>query len=73
MAAYSPAVIQALMDGPAATAPIGTSSNFNVEPPFDHQGIAVVAVCLFLLTTTGSLRAYSRIRVMKTVLLEDCK
>lgn len=73
MAEYTPEEIQALLDGPAASPPTGTASDFNAERPFDAQGIAIVAISLFLVTMAGCLRAYSRIRVMKTVFLEDCK
>lgn len=69
---YTPEVIQALLDGPAATPPTGTTSDFNAERPFDAQGITIVAISLFLVTMAGYLRAYSRVRVMKTVFLEDC-
>ncbi|KUI64109.1 hypothetical protein VM1G_10880 [Cytospora mali] len=55
MAAYSPAMIQAFLDGPADAPPNGTTSDFNVQPPYDPQGIAFIVVCLFLLTTTGFL------------------
>lgn len=72
MAEYSPAMIQALLDGPADTAPNGTTSNFDIQPPYDRQAIAVITICVLLVVITGILRAYSRTRVMKDVFLEDC-
>lgn len=69
---YTPAVIQALLDGPADTPPAGTTSNFNVKPPYNSQGNAIVAVCAALVVLVGGLRAYSRLRVTRTMFLEDC-
>lgn len=72
MAGYTPAQIAALLEGPADVAPNGTAYNFDVRPPRNQEGIAVVAVCLTLVTTAVLLRAYSRIRVTKNAFIEDC-
>lgn len=72
MAGYTPAEIEAILEGPADTAPNGTAYNFDVRPPRDQEGIAVVVVCLTLVTMAVLLRAYARIRVTKNVFIEDC-
>lgn len=72
MAGYTPAEIAALLEGPADAAPNGSTYNFDIRPPHNQEGIAVVAVCLTLVTTAVLLRAYSRIRVTKNVFIEDC-
>lgn len=71
MAGLDPTTIEALLDGPADTPPNGTVPDFNLKSNYNGQGIAIVAICTFLVATCGVLRAYSRLRAMKIIHLED--
>lgn len=72
MAGLSPEAIEALLEGPADNPPNGTLPDFNAKSNYDGQGIAIVAICAGLVAMTSILRAYSRIRAMRTIFLEDC-
>lgn len=57
---------------PGAPAPEGQSSNLGTRPLYNSQGIAIVTVCVALVTLGGLVRVYSLLMFVKKVHLEDC-
>ncbi|KAI0120847.1 hypothetical protein F4776DRAFT_665474 [Hypoxylon sp. NC0597] len=61
----------AIWDSPAATAPEGTTSNFEDPTNKNPLGISVTSVCLFLGTVVVLIRAYAKIFCAKRCRIED--
>ncbi|KAI8945404.1 hypothetical protein F4801DRAFT_128057 [Xylaria longipes] len=59
-----------VLDGPAGMSPDDTY-NFDVNPPYNTEAYALVAVCLALTIVGALLRVYVRVRVTKKVYIED--
>ncbi|KAI1428898.1 hypothetical protein F5Y12DRAFT_639887 [Xylaria sp. FL1777] len=58
-------------DKPALAPPPGIQSNFDDPPNGNIEAHFGVAICIFIVFVSGSLRAYSKIVCMKKVKLED--
>lgn len=67
-----PQLQQEILDGPALAPPNGTVPNLQDPPNHTTMAIIVAVICLFLGTSVGMLRAFSRIFVSKKLYFEDC-
>lgn len=70
---YPPDVQQQILDGPALTPPDGVLPNFDSPPNKNAEAVAVAVVCMLLVATTGLLRVYSGVFVVKKLHFEECK
>ncbi|KAI8633017.1 hypothetical protein F5Y19DRAFT_471275 [Xylariaceae sp. FL1651] len=66
-----PEVLQGILDGPSALPPEGVIANFDNPTNGNAGAIALAVICFSLASTAGSIRAYSRIFVVKKVQVED--
>ncbi|KAI0969455.1 hypothetical protein F4678DRAFT_438740 [Xylaria arbuscula] len=58
-------------NGPALKPPLGVQSNFNNPPNDNRQANAGIVICLIIVFTSVSLRAYSKLFCVKEVHFED--
>ena len=65
--------MDALLDGPAGKPPIGITPNF-VDPPNLHTTtVATVAVCVAFGILAVVIRLYTKILLLRSTNLDDCK
>ena len=64
---------QALLDGPAGTPPPGVRPNFEDPVSIYPQIIMALVITLALSTFALTIRAYTKLRIIKAWHLEDCK
>ena len=69
----TPAQLQALLDGPAGKPPLGITPNFVNPPNHATLAIAVMAIGLTISTLVLMIRMYTKIFLIRSVVLEDCK
>ena len=68
----TPAELQAMLDGPAAVPPPGIAPNF-VDPANIRKSLtADLVICLTVTTLVVGMRTWTKIHVIKEVVLEDC-
>ncbi|KAI1375723.1 hypothetical protein F4677DRAFT_460331 [Hypoxylon crocopeplum] len=60
-----------LASQPGATPPNGTVPNFDNPPTHNDAGVAILTICVFLVTISAFLRLYSRVFVIRVFKLED--
>lgn len=61
------------LSDPAMPAPPGMSSNFVNPSNLKTEGLVLVTFCLILSTLVVSMRMWTKSRVVRKVVLEDCK
>ncbi|KAI1763848.1 hypothetical protein GGR53DRAFT_345732 [Hypoxylon sp. FL1150] len=66
-----PAEQQEILNSPGMTPPDGVEPNFDHPPNQNGLAIAISVICLFLVTFSASVRAYSKLALVKRVRLED--
>lgn len=70
----TPAMIAALLQGPALDAPPGETYNLtNPENPFSRWYVIVFTICFTVSTLSTFMRLYTRHFVIKKLSWEDCK
>lgn len=67
-----PAEQQEILNSPGMTPPDGVEPNFDHPANRNDLAIAISVICLFLVTFSASVRAYSKLALVKRVRLEDC-
>jgi hypothetical protein len=74
-AAIPPAALEKILNGPAATPPPGLKPNFDHAKNERSQELvlALMIICIILVTSATFSRLYSRIFVQKQFHIEDCK
>lgn len=61
------------LNGPAMPAPPGMYSNFVNPSNLKTEGLVVVTFCLILSTLVVGMRMWTKSRVVRKIVLEDCK
>lgn len=61
------------LSDPAMPAPPGMYSNFVNPSNLKTEGLVLVTICLILSTLVVSMRMWTKSRVVRKVVLEDCK
>lgn len=61
------------LSDPAMTAPLGIHSNFVNPSNLRTEGLILVTICLILSTLVVSMRMWTKSRVVRKMVLEDCK
>ncbi|CAF9904527.1 MAG: hypothetical protein GOMPHAMPRED_002869 [Gomphillus americanus] len=70
--AAADALIQAMLDGPAAPAPSGITSNF-VDPPSNGvAGLIAALISLGIATIMLVIRIFTKLYIIKAWNIEDC-
>ena len=69
----SVADIQNQLDGPALAPPPGVTPNFVNPPSFFTFSVVVVTLCLLFSTLAICMRMYTKLYIIRRVVLEDCK
>ena len=61
------------LNGPAMPAPSGMHSNFVNPSNLKTEGLVLVTFCLILSTLVVGMRMWTKSRVVRKIVLEDCK
>ena len=69
----TPAELQKLLDGPALAPPLGVEPNFVDPPNLKTLGLVVIILCLILPTLAVWMRMYTKLRIIRQVVAEDCR
>ena len=72
-ASLNPAQLQTLLDGPAGTPPPGIIPNFNDPVSLDTATVAIVVLGIALSTLAVTARFYTKVYIIRSLVLEDCK
>ena len=67
-----PAVVQALLNGPAAPPPNGAAALEKDPPNFHPVIVAVLTICHFFAALAILLRMYTKVLLIRSTGLEDC-
>ena len=64
--------LQNLLDGPALAAPSGAHHDFVNPPGMKVQAYVAVFICLSVSILVIGMRMWTKIRLIRQVMLEDC-
>ena len=62
-----------MLNGPAMEPPLGMEPNFVNPADLKTQGLILVVFCLVASTLVVSMRMWTKTRLVRKVVLEDCK
>ena len=68
----TPAEIKEWWNGPALRPPQGVTPEFLHPPNANLLHIIIVTICFILTTLAVSMRLYTKCRVIRQLLIEDC-